>query len=666
MERWDVIVVGAGIFGSAVTYHLAREGSQRVVAYEGGPGLGATASSAGILTVVGWDPWDLAVVRESSLELERLTERTGLCDFRADGAVRVARTREGAAWLDRARGVLEGAHLPVRSLGPGELGGLLPDGAFADAVAGLYTPSDATFSTLGVTAAYRRLARALGAELRAGDAPATVSRAADGWRVATPTETLEAPRLVLACGAWTKRLLLELGLPLPVAPFRTQAMELRPHPLARPFPTLHDLDLGIYARSASLGRVLAGNGTEPLEADPDQSDPAAHPEFVERIRSNLGELFPTSAPFAVERAWAGVCVASPDRYPLLGRIAAAKGLFVGTGFNGFGAMRAPALARRLAEGILHERWEPLARADPGRFPASMPSFDPRPEFPLEAPEANASPERTPTVPPTEVPPIVPEVGTISIRALTAIADVDALELPPLSEWFDPFLPLFMRDALRTGGEVSVTEVDGEPRGVYLYSPTEGVGSIFTRSRQVASPFLPGRAPGGVYADQEWIPGGEGIEVLAADLRDWEPRLPYRNPVRIASAADLPAVIAMMRELTGAVDSAWFDTLPRPEELCFLCEVDGRLAGMSWSSVVGEHARGHSFMVHPRFRGLGIGTDLLQARMTWLQEMGVRQVVSEIYEGNAASQTAAERAGMAVVARMFHYRPTGTRPGTSAR
>ena len=128
----------------------------------------------------------------------------------------------------------------------------------------------------------------------------------------------------------------------------------------------------------------------------------------------------------------------------------------------------------------------------------------------------------------------------------------------------------------------------------------------------------------------------------------------RNPIRIAGPADLPPIRRLMRELGAIGDDDWFDTLPRPEETAFLCEIEGRIAGVSWVTRVGRYARGHSFVVLPRFRGLGVGTDLLNARMMWIHRMGVVQVVSEIYDGNVASRTAAERAGMACVARMYHY------------
>ncbi len=248
-------------------------------------------------------------------------------------------------------------------------------------------------------------------------------------------------------------------------------------------------------------------------------------------------------------------------------------------------------------------------------------------------------------------------ATLTYRSLGSLDEVDRLSLPGLSEWFDAFLPLFMKDALRTGGTVEVAQIDDEVAGAYLYSATEEVGSVFTRVRAVAEHYLAHLGRGGTYADQPWRPCGEPIEILAADLRDWEPAIALRNPVRIGQPDDLPRIRAFMRQVAGPVDDAWFRTLPRSEETCFLCEVGGRVVGVSWASRIGPYARGHSFVVHPRYRGLGVGTDLLRARMTWFQNVGVRQVVSEIYDDNRASRTAAERAGMAVVGRMFHFHAT---------
>ena len=654
-QSGDVLILGGGLLGSALAYHLSRSGERPVRQYTADARPSSSDRSAGILTFLGWDLWDLALVRESLEEYRAISERTGLGDLQTNGGIRLARTEEGRRWLDRVQEVLSAAGVPSRTLPASDLSAMLPDGEFDEVVAAVHTPGDSTFSPGAFVRAYQRLARKKGCEVERGDAPATVVEEGSGWRVKAADRSWRTETLVLACGAWTKSILAGLGFRLPLAPFRAQAAELRPRPLSAPFPAIHDLDLGMYLRTAANGRLIVGDGNEPREADPDRARPEADADFLERMERSVRALLPGLRGFALERGWAGVCVASPDRYPIIGPVPGARGLYLASGFNGLGAMRAPAIARRLAEGIASGQWSSLRPADPARFTGEIAPFDPRPEFPLEA---DPFPAVRVLAPSPDVPLASdgPTSGGVEFRAVRAPHEIDAVRLPPLSEWFDPFLPLFMRDALATGGEAEFALQDGEVCGVYLASPTEGVGSVFTSVRAVAEHYLPGRAPGGVYAERAWTSGGEPIAVLAADLRDWAPERALWNPVHIASPDELPRVAALMREVTGAVDSAWLGLLPRPEEVCVVGEVVGRVAGVSWATVVGRHARGHSFLVHPRFRGLGIGSDLLQARMIWLRGIGVRSVVSEIYEGNEASRTAAERAGMAEVGRMFHFRP----------
>ena len=660
-ERFDVAILGAGLFGSALAYHLVQEPSLRVVALDTvrePDRPSATETSAGILSVQGWDPWDLAIVRESIEEYRRLAEEEGGEPVRRNGGLRVARTEEGARWLDRVRRVLEQEGTEARQLGAGEMRELLPFADLADVRAGLYTPDDSTLSSTALKEAYLRAAGRLGAEFRQEAAMATVEPLpGGGWRIGEePAVFTDA--LVVAAGAWSKEILARLGRPLPLAPFRAQALCLRPRPLLASFPTLHDLDLNMYLRPASLGRVLAGDGTGSREENPSGWDPNADGPFVEQMVGAASDLLSGLGSIKVESAWAGLCVASPDRFPLVGRVPGKDNLYVSTGFNGFGTMRAAGLARRLSDALRSDRWEALRPADPTRFPPSSPPFDPRPEFPLESDAEEAGPPRDATSPNPGLAAVSGGSGSdVRHRVLTHVEDVDKLRWASLSDWFDPFLPLFAKDALRTGGAVEVAEGDGVVRGLSLFGSSEGVGSGFTRTRRIAERYLERMEPAGLYLEEPWRPGGEPVEVFAADLRDWQSEERIRNPVRIARPEDLPRIRLLMRGDLGPGVDTWLATLPRPDETAFLCEIDGRVVGVSWLSRVGVFARGHSFLVHPRFRGLGIGTDLLTARMLWLQSTGGRQVVSEIYDGNVASRTAAERAGMALVGRMYHFRPT---------
>ena len=659
-EQFDVAILGAGLFGCALACHLlGREPPIRVLMVDATSASrqpSATATSAGILSVQGWDPWDLAVVRESAQEYGRIAEEEGAELVRPIGGLRVARTEGGARWLERVAHTLRQEGVEARSISPGTLRDLVPFATLDDVRSGLFSASDAVVSAADLQGAYRRAAVRAGLVVREGTGAFPLASASNGaWRVGDEMPAL-ADMLVIAAGAWSKAVLAGLGYALPLSPFRAQAVRLRPRPLLAPFPTLHDLDWNVYVRPATLGRLLAGDGTGTREEDPLHWERDPDTTFVDQTVDAVSGLFGQLDSVHVESAWAGLCVASPDRFPLVGRVPGAPGLYVATGFNGFGTMRAGGLARRLADAMRTNHWEALAPADPGRFRLPAADFDPRPEFPLEADDeegvlpANSPRPEAATVPVRTRPP-----PSLRYRLLDRDEEVDTVRWSPLSEWFDPFLPFFAKDALRTGGRVEVAEEEGRVRGLLLSGSSEGVGSGFTRVRRIAVGYLERMEEGGLYLEEPWRTGGEVVEIFAADLRDWEPRERLRNPVRLAGPEDLPEIRTLMRAELGPGVDPWLATLPRPEETAFVCEVDGRVVGVSWLARSGSYARGHTFVVHPRFRGLGIGSDLLTARMLWLRRTGARQVVSEIYDGNVASRTAAERAGMARVGLMYHFR-----------
>lgn len=223
-----------------------------------------------------------------------------------------------------------------------------------------------------------------------------------------------------------------------------------------------------------------------------------------------------------------------------------------------------------------------------------------------------------------------------------------------SEWFGPFLPLFVHETLRCAGEVTVWEEDGRVRGILLYDPQEKVGSVFAPTRPMAEALLATRPGTSVFSEQELGPGSETFLLFALNLQGWQPPTPLRYAVRIAREPDLPPVVALTREVSGAADERWFRTFPQGTEVCFVAEVGGRMVGAGWASRVGRHGRIHSLVVSPRYRRIGLGTDLLLARLLWLKALGVEQAISEIYAENRSSQRVAEKAGMTCIGKMFHY------------
>ncbi len=245
----------------------------------------------------------------------------------------------------------------------------------------------------------------------------------------------------------------------------------------------------------------------------------------------------------------------------------------------------------------------------------------------------------------------------SLREVTEVAEVDGLALAPLSEWFGELLPHFIGETLRCGGEVALAVQADHPVGLYLFSPGEEIASVFSRSPAVAEMLLRHRPAPSTFAEFALAPGADPYTVFLAEPDRRRPDGTLRHPVRRARPRDGPAIVGLNRVVHGRADERWF-AVPRPaSEQYFVVELNGELAGAGGSTLIGTTGRLHSLAVHPRFRRLGVGTDLVLARLMFLAAAGARRVYSEIAQRNAPSRAIAERAGMRAVGTLFcHDRP----------
>jgi [ribosomal protein S18]-alanine N-acetyltransferase len=235
-------------------------------------------------------------------------------------------------------------------------------------------------------------------------------------------------------------------------------------------------------------------------------------------------------------------------------------------------------------------------------------------------------------------------------------DVDGLEVADLSPWFNPFLLYFVQEARRCGGEVRVLREAGAIEGLVVSDPVERVASVFSRSRSIAESIVRGRGPFGVYSDFLFEPRGEAFDIFATPPGAEPPPYGFHHAIRPIAMDDLPAVLELMREVYGGVNERWFEGLEATPEAGFIAEAGGRPVGAGWVSVVRNHARLHSLAVRATHRRMGLGTDLLFARLLWARRAGSIDVLSEISERNVASRSIAVRAGMRRVGEIYFYPP----------
>jgi glycine/D-amino acid oxidase-like deaminating enzyme len=358
-----VAVIGGGAVGATAARDLAVRGADVTLYERDEVGSGSTGRAAGICYDAFAEDVD-ARVAARALARFREFSGAGALDFRECPYVVLAREGddENAAAIERSVERMRVHGREVHRLSPAELGERFPLRVDNVAVAAVAENAGWT-DPGGYAVAMADLARAAGADVRE-DAPARFVDDAPGAGEARPVviDTADDARreydaVIVAAGAHTKRVLAAAGLAIPLKPYRVQALV-----SAGPYdgPTFFDASAGVYARPHPDG-LLAGDGAEAVEVDPDAWDRAADDRFLEKTAGALRRR--ADHDLDVREAWAGLCTATPDGDPLVGPVA--PGVYVAVGWHGHGFMRAPAIAEAVADQVLGSGGIP--QFDPGRF-----------------------------------------------------------------------------------------------------------------------------------------------------------------------------------------------------------------------------------------------------------------------------------------------------------
>lgn len=343
-----VAVVGGGAVGLTAASHLAADGAQVVVYERDEVASGSTGRAAGICYDAFAEDVDARIGTESLRrfrELGVLTECPYVWFARDGDDANADAIREQ---VPRMR--THGRNVAV--IDPADLGERYPHLETSDVdVAAIAREAGYVDPGEYAAAIVKRLDER-DVDVRTG---ATVSLAGPNTVESDAgTETFDA--VLVAAGPTTKPIVADADVALALKAYRAQALVTEE--LRATLPITYDATQHVYWRPRD-GGLLVGDGAHAV--DPTDWEEDADDSFVrsalERVRTATG-LDPE-----VDRAWAGLCTATPDRNPLLGDVA--DGLYVATGWHGHGFMRAPAVGRRVAEQILDG--ESVERFDPRRF-----------------------------------------------------------------------------------------------------------------------------------------------------------------------------------------------------------------------------------------------------------------------------------------------------------
>ena len=358
-ETADVIIVGAGVQGASLAFHLARRRARVIVLERETVASGATGRSSGFIRMH-YDLESESRLAWASFPYFRDGPEivgAGDCGFVRTGFVQVMppaladQTRANVAMQQRIG-------IPTRIVQPAEIADLVPGAVIDDIGIGAYEPESGYADPSGTAAGFLAAARSGGAELIQGVRVRTI--VVDGESVVgvdTDRGRYSAPIVVDVAGAWAAALARTAGVDVPVEAWRHDtAFFGLPPGRATDFPIVIDDVHEVYFRPEGRDMMLVGveSGNE-VGGSPDRPLEPAKPEAIEDMVRRLCLRVPWMADGTFRTAHGGQDgMTTPDQRPILGR-AGPDGFYLACGFSGTGFKTAPAIGAALAELILDGR-----------------------------------------------------------------------------------------------------------------------------------------------------------------------------------------------------------------------------------------------------------------------------------------------------------------------
>ena len=356
MQTADVVIIGAGIVGSSVAWHLTEAGCRNVlmVERESHQGKGSTGKSMGGVRAQFATAVNIQMSLYSIPFYDAFEERLGLpSEYRAQGYLFVATRPSHLDYLRVNQALQKSLGLTqARMLTREEIVEVVPQLRSDDVLGGSFCPTDGFVDPYSVMVGFTTRACEHGTTLwRSTDVTGIKRLNGKISGVETTRGPVSTPTVVNASGPWAAQTAALAGVDLPVEPLRRMLVPTEPFDgVSHAVPMVIDMTNGFHFRPESLGFLLAWNDPEETVGYKDNFESS----FIEKVLLRAADRVPCFENLAVnpKRAWAGLYEMSPDHHAIIGQAPEVPGFFCANGFSGHGAMHAPATGKIVSDLIL--------------------------------------------------------------------------------------------------------------------------------------------------------------------------------------------------------------------------------------------------------------------------------------------------------------------------
>jgi len=350
-ETADIVVIGAGIVGCSIAYHLAVRGGARVVVLERDLICsGATGKSGGGIRQLFATELNVRLSLESLRMFQRMPDELGIDpEFRPVGYLFLATTEKELTLFRSQAEFQQRFGIPVRIVSHADMRRLIPYVRLDDILGGVYCPTDGYAAPYEVTMGYASAARRLGVRIHERRRVTGIVRQAGRvGGVETSCGPIHALVVVNAAGPEGGLVGAMAGIDVPVKPYRRQIFTTGPLPeFSNEPPLTIDYHRNWYFRGEQGGCLFSG----PKDNESSFNTNVDWEHLAESVAKAVARV-PILETAEIKRGWAGSYDISPDNNAILGAVPGLPGFYLATGHSGHGFMHGPATGKLMAEMIL--------------------------------------------------------------------------------------------------------------------------------------------------------------------------------------------------------------------------------------------------------------------------------------------------------------------------
>ena len=365
----SVVIIGGGVVGCSIAYHLARRGMRDVVVLERETvGSGTTSKAAGGIRTQFSTETEIRFSQESQRVFETFKDAFGIDPgYQRIGYLFLVTDPDDLAGFETRIALQRRCGVDVRVITPKEARDIVPALEVGDLIAAVWGPGDGLAGPAEITQGFARRARELDARIEEG-VDVTALDVAGGRlrRVVTSAGPIETPLAINAAGPFAAKVARLAGVEVPVMPRRRHIFFTDPFPaIPGPVPLTHDRATGFYFRK-EMEQVLLSPGD--VQDMGDDFSASMDWGMVDQLVDKAVRRLPVIAEARIAGGWAGLRPLTPDEHAIIGPAPGVEGFFLAVGFCGHGFQHSPATGRLVAEWVLDGRPSmDLSLFDPRRF-----------------------------------------------------------------------------------------------------------------------------------------------------------------------------------------------------------------------------------------------------------------------------------------------------------